>query len=81
MPTGRMELLMQAANADSIHVLGMQEGRWPKEAQFNTSTHCVIASQRGQANEAGCQIWVGMTLPWDGAAGKATVKPIDIVTL
>eukprot|EP00969_Alexandrium_andersonii_P022293 975734-Alexandrium_andersonii.AAC.1 len=65
---------MQAANAEGIHILGIQEGRWPKEVQFSTTTHCVIASPRGQANEAGCQIWVDTTLPWDGASGKATIK-------
>eukprot|EP00969_Alexandrium_andersonii_P082846 3653225-Alexandrium_andersonii.AAC.1 len=58
-----MAQLQVDAEQARLHLVGIQEGRWPKEAQFSTAAHIVIAGPRDAHNGAGCQLWISTCQP------------------
>eukprot|EP00969_Alexandrium_andersonii_P076421 3369319-Alexandrium_andersonii.AAC.1 len=78
-PTGRLRMLIRMAKDAKVHVVGIQEGRWPASAKFAVDGFTVIAAARDSQNGAGCQVWISNELPLSIAGQAQSRIPAEAI--
>eukprot|EP00969_Alexandrium_andersonii_P189179 8358614-Alexandrium_andersonii.AAC.1 len=74
-----MRLLLRSAKQAGLHIVGIQEGRWPNPARFQADGFTVVAAQRDSSQGAGCQLWVSNELPLGAPTLRASAIPTEAI--
>eukprot|EP00969_Alexandrium_andersonii_P136061 6020198-Alexandrium_andersonii.AAC.1 len=51
----------RAADRAAIHIVGVQEARWPCPTSFQSQGYTVLCGPAAPGSTAGCQLWVSRT--------------------